>query len=92
LSVGEIAALMGWPVGDLPKGRDPIAQIGKGVVPATGAWLAQQIKLYFDDAWGEEDFESRYDRQKDVLFGTNTKGREEKIFNLTAYEPKLEKK
>lgn len=43
LTVREIAAIMGWNF--LPEGWNPIAQIGKGVVPVVGRWLAKQILM-----------------------------------------------
>ena len=91
LSVGEIAGLMGWPIGTLPVGPEPIGQIGKGVVPATGAWLAKQIKLYFENAWSDEDFESTWDHNKNVFVGRHFDCLDnppmEKTFNLTHYLP-----
>lgn len=92
LTVGEIAAMMGWPEGHIPVGPDPVAQIGKGVVPATAAWLAAQIRDYLEDVWGEDDFESTY-RSGD-WFGTDyTRTLDhpvEKVFNMTAYLPPME--
>lgn len=93
LTVGELAALMGWGYGVIPTGPNPVAQIGKGVVPATGAWLGEQIKLYLENTWGDEDFESSWDNQAKVLRGTRFKGNDrpvEKIFNLTYYLPDKE--
>ena len=88
LTIGEIAALMGWPLGFIPAGPDPVGQIGKGVVPATGKWLAEQIKLYFENYWGNEDFESTYYHHRDTWVGKlNVQGAKEKVFNLTHYLP-----
>ena len=90
LTVGEIAALMGWPKGFIPVGRDPIGQIGKGVVPATGQWLGEQIKLYLEDYWGEEDFESTFCHKYNEWIGTNYSKHNntiEKVFRLTSYIP-----
>ena len=88
LTVRELAALMGWPKEVLPVGEHPIAQIGKGVVPATGAWLANQIKLYLEDFWGNEDFSSRYDTSIGELVGEfHTNKPVEKVFHLTNYVP-----
>ena len=93
ITVGEAAALMGWPIGFIPSGPDPIGQIGKGVVPATGKWLAEQIKLYFEDYWGNEDFESTYDHHRDAWVGSlDVKGAKEKIFRLTNYLPPFKEK
>jgi len=92
-TIGEVAGLMGWPEGFIPVGPDPIGQIGKGVVPATGAWLAEQIKLFLNNAWGDEDFESSWCNLSDSLIGINYTGQVfkpiEKIFNLTKYFPPI---
>jgi len=92
LTVGELAALMGWPKGFIPVGPEPVGQIGKGVVPATGEWLGEQIKMYLDDYWGDEDFESGYSKQHDCFIGhtfTKTDRPLEKEFRLTQYVPEL---
>jgi site-specific DNA-cytosine methylase len=88
LTVGEIAAMMGWPKGFVPVGENPVAQIGKGVVPATGRWLGEQIKNYLNDYWGDDDFESSYRWQDDEWYGDDCKGKTEKIFRMTDYLPK----
>lgn len=94
LTLGEIAAMMGWPEGHIPVGPNPVAQIGKGVVPATAAWLAAQIRDYLDDAWSEDDFESTY--RSGEWFGTDytrtLSHPVEKVFNMTAYLPPMEGK
>ena len=88
LTVGEIATLMGWPKGFIPIGNDPIAQIGKGVVPATGKWLGEQIKLYLENHWGDFDEEFKYESGKrrfiERRFSKNEKPLE-KVFHLTQY-------
>jgi len=93
LTVGELAALMGWPDEFIPAGPQPIGQIGKGVVPATGAWLAEQILAYFNNDWGNEDFEASYDNKTGHWLGTDyTRTKEkpiEKVFNMTSYIPPL---
>jgi site-specific DNA-cytosine methylase len=89
LTVGEIAALMGWPKGHIPVGPDPVAQIGKGVVPATGRWLAEQIVLCLNDDWATEDFESSYNHINATWYGGDATGKLEKAFNLTCYIPPL---
>lgn len=43
LTVGELAALMGWPSGVIPSGKDPGAQIAKGIVPAAAEWVASAV-------------------------------------------------
>jgi site-specific DNA-cytosine methylase len=93
LKVGELALLMGWPEGFIPRGKDPIAQIGKGVVPATGEWLGHQIAYYLDDAWGADDFESSYNHRTGHFEGadyTHALNKPlEKVFNLTYYLPPI---
>lgn len=89
LTVGEIAALMGWPEGFIPRGLEPVAQIGKGVVPATGAWLAEQVRACIDGDWGEDDFESSYDHRTKQWRGDHTPDKLEKTFNMTYYVPPL---
>lgn len=94
LTVGEIAALMGWPKNFIPIGRKPIAQIGKGVVPATGTWFAEQIKLYLENYWGDEDFESNFNHHTGQWVGdtfTKTNKPVEKVFRLTNYLPPFKK-
>ncbi len=90
LTVRELAALMGWPKNFIPVGQNPIAQIGKGVVPATGEWFAEQIKLYLEDFWKDEDFESSYNNKSKRWVGNTfakTNKPIEKIFRLTNYIP-----
>ena len=88
LTVLEIAAMMGWPKGFIPVGPLPIAQIGKGVVPATGAWLGEQIKLYLNDMWGDDDFSTTYNHHTGQWVGENHTDKPiEKVFKLTNYLP-----
>lgn len=92
LTVGEIAAMMCWPEGFIPRGADPVAQIGKGVVPNTGEWLARQIKAYFNHDWGNDDFEASYCKATRNWHGTNYAGSSkplEKWFRMTQYVPPL---
>lgn len=92
LTVEELALLMGWPKGVTPIGKNPIGQIGKGVVPATAEWLGRQIQAYLDDEWGSEDFESSWDKQTQQWVGNDYSSCNcepvEKVFNLTYYLPK----
>lgn len=81
----ELATLMGWPTHSL--GKNPSAEIAKGVVPSTGAWLAQQAEHYLNDAWGDEDWESSYNSVTATWEGRSTEGALEKKFNLTSYIP-----
>jgi len=83
-TVRELAAAMGW--GDnIPVGRNPGAQLAKGVVPAVGQWLAEQVDLYLDNHWGNEDWESSYNHRDCVWEGDDVHGADEKVFNLTNY-------
>jgi len=84
----ETAALMGWPKNFVPVGAQPIAQIAKGVVPATGAWLGEQIKLYLNDMWGDDDFSTTYNHHTGQWVGENHTDKPiEKVFKLTNYLP-----
>ncbi len=90
LTVRELAALMGWPKNFIPIGKEPVGQIGKGVVPATGTWLAEQVKLYLENYWKDEDFESAYDHRSNTWYGEIFDKNEkplEKVFRLTYYLP-----
>lgn len=83
LTVGELATAMGW--SDIPRGPKPVNQIAKGVCPEAGEWLANQVKLYLEDYWGEDDWESSYNPTKGEWEGRNAAGAKEKYFNLTQY-------
>lgn len=86
LTVLELSRLMGW--GDnIPKGKNPFGELGKGVVPAVGEWLAQQFVTYLDDGWGGDDYESSYDPKLGRWEGRDTHGELEKTINLSAYRP-----
>jgi len=94
LTVGELSVLMGWD--DVPVGCDPVSQLGKGVVPSTGKWLGEQIKAYFNNDWGNDDFESEWDNQQKMFVGHDYTGCNnkplEKVFNLTWYIAPLKEK
>ena len=83
LTFGELARIMGLP--DIPAGRDPVAQMAKGVVPAVGQWLGQQVVYSANHAWGQDDFESNYNHHTGQWVGRDTTGAVEKTFNLTHY-------
>ena len=83
LTVGEIAAIMGWPT--IPVGPKPAAQIAKGIVPAVGAWLAQQVELSLAGHWGSDDWESSYDDHEGEWVGGDATGKTEKTFDMTRY-------
>lgn len=84
ITVRECARLMGWDIA--PKGPNPFGQIGKGVCPEIGVWLAEQAKLWHEDHWGDEDWESSYCDKTGMWVGRHNPG-QEKIFNLTRYAP-----
>lgn len=87
-TVGELASAMGW--GDkIPVGKNPGAQLAKGVVPAVGQWLAEQVDLYLNNHWGADDWESSYDDRKNEWVGQECPGQVEKVFNLTKYVSKI---
>ena len=85
VTVGEIAATMGWP--RIPIGKDPVSQMAKGLVPAAGEWIAKQAMYYLDDAWGADDWESTYNHHKGTWEGADAHGKLEKVLNLTHYIP-----
>ena len=90
-TIRELSALMGWPLDTTPIGENPIGQLGKGIVPDVGIWLAQQAQLYLDDYWGDQDWDCQYDDQKGEWVGTDYTGHQvkppEKVFELTRYCP-----
>lgn len=83
LTVGELAAIMGWPT--IPRGPVPVAQIAKGIVPRVGEWLARQVELSYIGHWGNDDWESSYDAEKQSWVGGDAAGKLEKSFDLTSY-------
>jgi len=84
LTLGEIAAVMGWAC--IPAGTNPIPQLAKGVVPSVGTWLAEQAMAYLSDAWGKDDFESTYNDRTGVWEGRHLNDKPvEKVFNLTKF-------
>jgi len=88
LTVREVARLMGWPPDMLPKGDHPIGQIGKGVVPIIGDWIARQVIKCLKDEWGTDDWETSYDARKRRWVGTWLKDEPlEKTMNVTKYAP-----
>ncbi len=87
LTIGEIAAIMGWP--KIPIEANPVALIAKGVVPAVGAWLAEQVRLSYVKYWGNEDWESSFDDRTATWVGGDTSDKLEKTFDMTCYVGKL---
>lgn len=84
LTIGEISTIMGWE-NCIPHGKQPAAQIAKGICPSAGTWLAQQVELYLNDEWGDEDWESSYNDKNCMWEGKSAVGQIEKTFNLTRY-------
>lgn len=83
-TVGELSMLMGW--GDkIPVGRDPVAQLAKGVVPAVGQWLAEQCLACLDDAWNGEEWTTRYDRKNGQFDGEDSRDMLEKVIDVSGY-------
>ncbi len=57
MTIGELCKVMGWGK-VIPLGKEPIAQIAKGIVPAIGEWITKQAKASLEDRW-DEDWEQR---------------------------------
>lgn len=87
LTVGELAAMMGWK--RIPVGPNPIAQMAKGICPEVGEWLGRQIELCLTNSWGDDDFESSYDDRTNEWVGRDTTGELVKEFDMTRYTNKL---
>jgi len=79
LTIRELARLMGWPSQYTPVGPKPFHEIGKGIVPAIGEWLAKQVRAMCNT---EEDLEyvDGHFRQVDHLAP-------EKVIDLSAMAP-----
>lgn len=88
LTVGELSAIMGWPPGVIPVGKNPQAQLCKGVVPSCGEWLAQQIALSIEGHWGNDDWESTFCDKTGIWQGQSTPDALEKTIDMTRYCPK----
>jgi len=92
ITVGEAAALMGWPKRDgqqvIPRGEAPYAQIAKGVVPAVAKWLGEQVIRCLDGYWGDDDWESSYDDARDTWTGGDSSDKIEKVFDMTKLNTK----
>lgn len=50
--------------------------------PPLEAWLDEQARLCDEDAWGDEDWESSYDRRSGEWYGRDTPGLPVKRFDL----------
>ena len=85
-TVGELSALMGWEF--IPKGHSPFAQLGKGIVPSVGTWIAEMVQKSLLGEWNGEDWDCAYDDVNGVWVGQNhAVTPPEKTFNLTRYCP-----
>lgn len=88
LTIREIATIMGWDF--FPVGRTPIGQIAKGIVPAVGTWLAEQVTQYLSGSWGSDDFASKYKSEiKQWIEAPMTHN--EKVFDLTEFKTNRDK-
>lgn len=85
LTIGELATIMGWPEGCVPRGPKPVAQIAKGIVPAVGKWLARQVELSIAGHWGQDDWESSYCDKDGEWKGGDSSDKLEKIIDMTRY-------
>lgn len=66
LTIGELAKIMGWGR-TIPVGRNPIAQLAKGVIPAIGQWIMKQARKSLENDWGSSDWEQVRYRGRLVL-------------------------
>lgn len=87
LTLAEFSSIMGWPAGMYPIGHDAVPQLAKGVVPAVGKWLAEQVLLSASGHWGTDDWESEYCHKTSRWLGTNTADKKEKTINLSHWYP-----
>jgi site-specific DNA-cytosine methylase len=87
LTAAEFSAVMGWPKGKIPVGNKVLMELCKGIVPAVGQWLAEQVELSLSGHWGDEDWESRYDHKTDAWYGRDTHGEDQKTIDLTGWYP-----
>lgn len=83
VTIRELCSAMGWDF--FPVGKNPVAQIAKGVVPDAGEWIARQIKHCLENVWGNDDWESSYCDRTQTWQGRNTINEQEKFFDLTRY-------
>lgn len=93
MTVGEFARIMHWEDENgeplLPIGKDPVAQLAKGVCPSVGQWVANQVVAYLNDDWGKKDFSLRYDPNACQWDGEHFTNRPlEKTFHLLEYYPR----
>jgi site-specific DNA-cytosine methylase len=91
LTVRELSRLMGWPEGMTPRGPDPAAQVGKGICPEVGTWLARQAELFLSDAWGDDDWDTAWCPDTSKWRGTDLgqSRPDEKVLDLGRYVPCL---
>lgn len=87
LTFGELSTIMGWE--HVPVGEAPVAQIAKGIVPAVGEWLAEQVTLSANGHWGSDDWESKYDAGEGEWVGGDATGQLEKTIDMRAYSGRL---
>lgn len=87
LTAAEFSAIMGWPDGVIPQTSKVVMELAKGVVPAVGQWLAEQVELSYNGHWGNEDWESRWDHKKQKWLGRDTTDQDQKTVDLTHWYP-----
>ena len=86
LTVGELSAIMGWPDGIIPVGALPNGQIAKGIVPAIGQWLAEQVRdNYFGREWRGGEFQTKWDHIQGEWIENYPDDPRERVFDFTHY-------
>lgn len=88
MTVREFAAIMGWPRDVFPIGHDAVPQLAKGIVPAVGKWLAEQVVLSASGHWGDDDWYTRYDDRTKQWVGGDASCMEQKVLDLTEWYAK----
>lgn len=66
LTIGELAKIMGWGR-TIPIGRNPVAQLAKGVIPVIGQWIMEQARKSLNNDWDGDDWEQVKHRGRLVL-------------------------
>lgn len=86
ITLREASKLMGWRDGIVPLGPDPFAQLGKGICPEVGEWLAEQVVACLD---GSRDYDHHlsYNPHDGIWEGGDSTGLHEKVLNLSHYAP-----
>ncbi len=82
MTVGELARCMGWEE-VIPKGKNPLAQLAKGVVPELGEWLAHQVKDCLDHKYAPSDDCEFVAYRSGHLEEQSSKDKKEKFIDMT---------